>query len=85
MQSGVLVSAQMNLLYSYPLQYAPESEAKYYRIPAAFAGKSLETLYADYLALLDEAKVEVSMLRRTEDTVYESQINELTEGLKGVE
>jgi ribosomal protein L7Ae-like RNA K-turn-binding protein len=38
-----------------------------------------------YLALLDEAKVEVSMLRRTEDTVYESQINELTEGLKGVE
>ena len=45
----------------------------------------METLYADYLALLDEAKVEVSMLRRTEDTVYKSQINELTEKLKGVE
>ena len=62
-----------------------KGDNKFYRIPAAFAGKSLETLYADYLALLDEAKVEVSMLRRTEDTVYESQINELTEGLKGVE
>ena len=62
-----------------------KGDSKYYRIPASFAGKSLETLYADYLALLDEAKVEVSMLRRTEDTVYESQINELTEKLKGVE
>ena len=40
---------------------------QYYRIPASFAGKSLETLYADYLALLDEAKVEiVSKVRRTD-------------------
>ena len=58
---------------------------KYYRIPASFAGKNLETLYADYLALLDEAKVEISRVRRTEDPVYESEINKLKEKLKSAE
>ena len=62
-----------------------KGDNKYYRIPASFAGKSLETLYADYLALLDETKVDVSMLRRTEDPLYESAIDELTEKLKGTE
>ena len=60
-----------------------KGDNQYYRIPASFAGKSLETLYADYLALLDEAKVEiVSKVRRTEDPVYESEISELKEKLK---
>ena len=49
MQSGGLVSAQMNLLFHILCNTLPNP------------------------------------LRRTEDTVYESQINELTEGLKGVE
>ena len=41
-----------------------------------------KTAYADYAAVLDEAEVEISKVRETEDPLYVSEISNLKEELR---
>ena len=62
-------------------QYA-DGDSKYFRVPELFAGRDLKDLYSDYETLLTEAQVEMSKVRESEDSQYDSTMNDLKNGLE---
>ena len=69
-------------LAGYGQYEAREGDSKYFRVPELFGNRSLETLYADYRALLAAADAKMSMVRESEDPLYDSMMNELKETVK---
>ena len=52
-------------------------ENKYFLLPEFLRGSTLEDIYQEYLEMTEDAGIDLSMIRTTEDPVYEAFIEEL--------